>query len=140
MTHRTVVIATYDDYLASEFPRSSANAVAARTADLQEHQARLFRFPHSVVLQVAYPELDFANRWCWQQWGAAHGECQQVASEYSACQLPAPHAHEGRWSTHWLAKTDYDFGFNVWCFAHIADHHRFLEWIPSIHWGEHYPR
>ena len=140
MTYRTVVISTYDDYLTSEFPESSANAAVVRAADFEERQARLSLFPHSVVLQVAYPELDFANRWCWQQFREADGECLQASSEYSACQLASPHTHEGKWLSYWLAKTDYNFGFNEWCFAQKADHDRFLEFVQFINWGEHYPK
>ncbi len=37
-----------------------------------------------------------------------------------------------------LAKTAYDFGFNEWCFAEQADRDKFLEFVPSITWGETY--
>lgn len=40
--------------------------------------------------------------------------------------------------TYWLAKTDYDFGFNEWYFKRHADLNRFLEFIPHITWGEAY--
>jgi hypothetical protein len=140
MTHRTVVPVTYDEYLASEYPGASEDSAAAQAVDLKERQARLTAFPHSVVLQVAFPEMDFANRWRWQQFGPPEGECQQVGSEYLACDLPPPHHHNGSWLTFWLAKTDYNFGFNEWCFARLADRDRFLEFIPQINWGESYPK
>lgn len=140
MTHRTAVLTSYGDYLASEYPDPSAEVASSRTADLLEREARLATHPYSVVLQVAYPEMDYANRWCWQQFGPASGECQQAHSEYSACPLRTAHTHEGRWLTYWLAKTDYDFGFNEWCFSSSTDRDAFLEFFPSVNWGENYPK
>ncbi|MGL4465675.1 MAG: hypothetical protein ACRDD1_20625 [Planctomycetia bacterium] len=140
MTVRTVLPADYIAYLESEFPAQSDGAVAARAADAEERRVRLAAFPFSVMLQVAYPELDYANRWCWRQFGPAHGECWQSSSVYPACDLPEPHAHVGRWLTHWLAKTDYDFGFNEWYFASEPDRDRFVEFIPHLHWGERYAK
>lgn len=99
---------------------------------------RLASFPHAVLLQVAYPELDYANRWCWQQFGPADGECQDASSEYPSCNHPGQHSHDGKWVTHWLAKTDYDFGYNEWYFAHAEDRERFLEFVPHIQWGDRY--
>jgi len=111
------MLSTYDEYLTSVFPETSAEATERRVADIAEHDARLAVFPHAVVLQVAFPELDFANRWCWQQFGPADGECYEAQSEYPACRLRTEHRHAGTWRTIWLEKTDYDFGFNEWCFA-----------------------
>jgi len=138
--HRTVVLASYDEYLAFEYPAASGNLANARAADVRERQARLATFPHCVVLQVSYPELDYANRWCWQQFGPAHGECLQASSEYPACEIQGSHSHDGRWLTHWLVKTDYDFGFTEWYFVHLADRDRFLEFVPLINWGEGWPK
>ena len=102
--------------------------------------SRLTMFPFAVMLQVAYPEMDYANRWCWQQFGPAHGECWQHCSEYPVCDLPHPHAHVGQWMTHWYVKTDYDFGFNEWYFIREADRDRFLEFVPHVNWGEKFPK
>lgn len=90
------------------------------------------------MLQVSYPEIDFANRWCWQQFGPAEGECHQAHSEYPACNLPPPHQHQGRWLSHFLVKTEYDFGYNEWYFTNETDRDRFVEFIPHMHWGERY--
>jgi hypothetical protein len=140
MNHRTVLLATYDDYLDTEYPVTAADSAAARTADIQEHQARLKRFPYSVVLQVSFPELDYANRWCWQQFGPAHGECLESYSQYPSCDLQTAHTHDGTWLTHWLAKTDYDFGFSEWCFAQQESRDRFLAFVPLVNWGERFPK
>ena len=101
---------------------------------------RLTRFPYSVMLQVAYPELDFANRWCWQHFGPPHGECLQFQSEYCACDVEPKHCHMGVWTEFWFAKTDYNFGFNEWYFMEKSHFERFLASVPSINWGEHYPK
>jgi hypothetical protein len=140
VTFRTAVQANYDAYLEYEYPAASEGADEARAADRHERHARMAAFPYCVLLQVAYPELDYANGWCWQQFGPAQGECQQASSEYPACDLRTPHSHNGLWVTHWLAKTDYNFGFNEWYFVHQADRERFLEFVPQISWGEHYPK
>lgn len=135
VTFRTVTEGNYDDYLEFESPAASDGAVDARAADRQERQLRLAAFPHCVLLQVAYAELDYANQWCWQQFGPAHGECQQASSDYPACSVPNPHAHDGRWLTHWLVKTAYNFGYNEWYFAQETDQERFLEFAPHINFG-----
>ncbi len=140
MTNRTVQLTDYDAYLKSEYPAASDASADARAAEEEERRVRLTSFPFDVVLQLAFAELDSANRWCWQQLGPAHGECYQSSSEYSACALPHPHSHTGSWTTHWLAKTDYDFGYNEWSFQRQEDRNRFLEFVPDLNWGEHYPK
>ncbi len=130
MTHQTVVLSSYEAYLASE----------NESPDDEDRDKRLFRFPYSVMLEVAFPELDFANRWCWQRFGPAHGECHQSQSEYPACAVVLPHCHIGVWTHHWYVKTDYNFGFNEWYFADPSHHQQFLASVPSINWGEKFPK
>ena len=136
---RTVVETDYAAYLESEYPAGSA-AERGRAADIAEHNERLATFPHSVVLQVSFAEMDYANRWCWQQFGPANGECAQAYSEYRACDTTGSHSHDGKWLSYWLAKTDYDFGFNEWNFAQRTDLDRFVAFVPEINWGERYPK
>jgi len=138
MTHRTVVSAGYDDYLESAYPATASGAAAARAADVQERQLRLVSLPHSVLLKLSFAELDFANRWCWGRFGPADGPCLQAQSEYPACDLPQPHLHTGTWVSHWLAKTDYNFGYNEWYFAQQADCEQFRQFVPQINWGERF--
>lgn len=129
---------SFEAFLEEVFPDDESGSAEARSTAIEERGDRLAAFPYEVVLQLAYPQMDFAIRWCWQQFGPANGECLQYASEYPACQQGAGHAHEGKWLTHWLAKTAYDFGFNEWCFAEQSDREKFVEFIPSIAWGETY--
>ncbi len=140
MTYRTAIHSTFEDYLVSTDETQQ---------ELEEQQSArhetLSNFPFSVMLQVAYPELDFVNRWCWQSFGPHQGECFQIrsgykSSEYPACDLALPHSHIGTWRHRWLVKTDYDFGFCEWYFSNKADHVKFLAFVPSIHWGEKYPK
>lgn len=140
MTYQTVLLANYDDYLAFEYPAASNELAGPRAADIQERQFRLADFPHCALLQLSFAEYDYANRWCWRQFGPAHGECLQSESEYSACDLRPSHFHDGKWRFHWLTKTDYNFGFSEWYFAQQADRDRFLEFVPLINWGENYPK
>jgi len=92
------------------------------------------------MLEVAYPELDFINRWCWRHFGPLDGECTQKCSEYRACADETPHHHAGRWTSYWFAKTDYDFGFNEWYFSEKTDRDLLLANLPEMNWGEHYPK
>jgi hypothetical protein len=135
MSYKTAVLSSFEDYLDSGGDSSEECAAQSRDRD-----KRLARFPHFVMLQVAFPELDYANRWCWQQFGPSDGECTQRYSEYRVCALAEPHSHVGTWTWHWFVKTDYDFGFNEWYFAEQADRERFLANLAEINWGEHYPK
>ena len=140
MTYRTVEASSYEAYLEEEYPAGAFGSTEGRADEERERQTVVQSFPYAVVLKVAYPELDFSNRWCWKRFGPADGECVEGSSEYRVCEVPGPHSHEGRWRRRWLAKTDYDFGYNEWYFASAEDRAAFLEFVPQINWGEHYPK
>jgi hypothetical protein len=133
MSHRTAILSSFEGYLASEVDSPEVQAEEER-----ERKVRLARFPYSVVLQVAFPELDFANRWCWQRFGPGDGECGQSQSDYPACKIVGPHSHVGKWVWDLLAKTDYNFGFCEWCFSEKSDRDSFLASVDEINWGEKY--
>jgi hypothetical protein len=135
MAHRTIVVSSIQEYLASD-----DDSVEERIAQNADRIQRLIRFPHSVMLKVSLPELDYADRWCWQQFGPCDGECKQRHSEYPACSRTELHSHIGRWTSHWFVKTDYNFGFNEWYFSQRADQDLFLAIVDNINGGEHYPR
>jgi hypothetical protein len=135
MSHRTVEVSRFEDYLASE----DDSLEDCATEDVARKE-RLSSFPHSVMLKVSFPELDFANRWCWRNFGPCDGECTQRCSEYRICERAGPHLHVGKWASHWFVKTDYDFGFNEWYFAESADRDLFVANVDKINWGEHYPK
>jgi hypothetical protein len=133
MSHRTVIMSSFEEYLASEdcLPE-------ARAKEEGERKDRLSRFPYAVTLQVSFAELDFANRWCWQHFGPGDGECFQRQSDYPVCSIPEPHSHTGKWMWYFLVKTDYDFGFCEWYFSEQADRDCFLTNVGEINWGEKY--
>jgi hypothetical protein len=135
MTHQTVVLSDIRDYLRCECDREDE-----RAEQLELRNQRRSRFPHVVILQVAFPELDFINRWCWLHFGPRDGECTQKHSEYRVCDTEDSHAHDGTWTDHWFVKTEYDFGFNEWYFANRREYDSFIQHIPSFNWGEHYPK
>jgi hypothetical protein len=59
---RTLERSTFEAYLAEcSHPDEYA------TSDEASRDEILKRFPFSVMLKVSYPELDFANRWCWKK-------------------------------------------------------------------------
>lgn len=132
------LLTTFEAFLDEVYPFEEAGATEARASESEERFARLAAFPYSVILQLSYPQMDFATRWCWQHFGPASGECHQYSSEYPVCTENPPHAHVGRWATQWLAKTDYDFGFNEWLFVERIDFEAFLQFVPHITWGENY--
>ena len=134
MSHRTVILSSFEEYLAS-----GDDSPEERAEQKRDRQERLSRFPYAVMLQVSFPEMDFANRWCWQHFGPGDGECMQHQSEYRACDLAEPHSHVGKWMCHWFVKTDYNFGFNEWYFAEQGDRECFLANVDEINWGEKYP-
>lgn len=134
MSHRTVVLSTFDDYLAGE---CTPEGMAEEKRDRNE---RMSRFPYAVMLQVSFPEMDFADRWCWHRFGPRDGECTQPGSEYPVCPFKERHAHSGTWTSHWFAKTDYNFGFNEWYFAESAAREQFLTSVSEINWGENFPK
>lgn len=41
---------------------------------------------------------------------------------------PGKHSHWGVWTTFWIVKTGYDYGYNDYCFKHDIDWLRFLFW------------
>jgi hypothetical protein len=135
VTHQTAIVSSIEAYLACE-----DDTPEERATQNAERNARLLRFPHAVMLQVAFPELDFANRWCWSQFGPADGHCTQKHSQYCACEMDEPHSHSGSWTTHWFVKTEYDFGFNEWYFAKRHQYDQFIAFLPELNWGENFPK
>jgi hypothetical protein len=135
MTYRTVELSSFAEYLASE-----DDPPEERAAQTLERAERLQHFPLSVMLKVSFAELDSTNRWCWQHFGPNDGVCNQVGSEYRVCLQAEPHTHDGKWFSHWYVKTEYNFGFNEWYFAELADQELFLAILPAIDWGENYPK
>ncbi len=133
MSHRTVRLSSFEEYLASE-----DDSLQVRAFEEQERELRRSRFPHTVTLQLSFAELDYANRWCWQHFGPADGNCLQYHSDYPVCDLAGAHSHKGKWIWYWLVKTEYNFGFCEWCFFELSDQNRFLASVSEIHWGEKY--
>jgi hypothetical protein len=133
MSQRTVILSSFEEYLASENYSPDVRAQEER-----ERKGRLSRFPYAVTLQVAYPELDFANRWCWQHFGFSDGECLGYDGDYPVCSIPERHSHQGKWMWCWLGKTDYNFGFCEWYFSEQSDRDYFLASVDGINWGEKY--
>jgi hypothetical protein len=135
MTHQTLFISSFEKYVATE----CASAEIAGD-EMRNRQVRLQRFPYSVVVELSYPELDFAERWCWQNFGPADGDCMQRYSNYRMCLEGASHTHSGKWLRHWLAKTDYDFGYCEFHFSDQANQVAFLAQVSSFNWGEDFAK
>lgn len=135
MIARTLKVSSFEHYIANE-----ADSPEKQCAAIQEREDFVHRFPYAVMLELAYPELDYAHRWCWERFGPMDGVCSQKYSEYKVCVDETEHHHTGKWASHWFAKTDYDFGYNEYYFSAQADSELFLAHLSDIHWGEHYPK
>lgn len=128
----------------------------------------LIKFPYTAVVEGCYPEGDVSHRWCWQQFGPPEcKQCYDYASEYPACPMvlaieeyiikksykdkdgkvheydfhtrePEKHGHEGTWTTVWLGKTGYDYGFTEYYFLNEVDRDKFIVTAPSLDLGENY--
>lgn len=131
----TLKLSSIENYLACE-----DDSPEERDAAIREREDLLQEFPHSVMLEMAYPELDYAHRWCWQRFGPMDGSCTQKHSEYKVCSDETEHRHTGKWTSRWFVKTDYDFGYNEFYFVERADCDFLLAHLSEIHWGEHYPK
>lgn len=113
--------------------------VRQRHAQMSECRAKIQQnYPHSIILALFYPQMDFADRWCWQQFGSPQGVCSDRYSEYPSCTETGEHQHTGKWQTHWWGKVGYDFGYNEYFFAQQADYEAFCAFIPQICFGELY--
>lgn len=135
MTLKTLKISSIDSYLACEDDSPEERDFANR-----QREDRLHQFPYAVMLEMAFPELDYTHRWCWQRFGPMDGSCTQKYSEYKACSDETEHRHNGKWTSHWFVKTDYDFGYNEFYFVEREDRDLLLAHLSDIHWGEHYPK
>ena len=131
MSYRTVILSSVEEYLAGKDFTAEARA---------ERNGWLLRFPHSVMLQVSFAELDFANRWCWQRFGPSNGECLEYQPDYRVCELKERHSHRGKWRWHFYEKTICNFGFCQWFFAERADYESFRTNVDEINWGKKYPK
>lgn len=130
MTHKTWRRASIDGYIQFE----------GDPEEIQGRNLRLQQFPYAIMLELAYPELDFAQRWCWENVGPMDGICTQAYSEYPVCTEAGTHSHCGAWTSHWFAKTEYNFGYNEFYFAKKDDLDAFIAYLPQINWGEKYPK
>jgi hypothetical protein len=134
MSYRTVILSSFEEYLAC------GGTPEAKAEEAWDREIRLATFPYAVMLQVSFPELDFANRWCWEHFGTCDGECTQTGADYRVCDRDEPHSHPGKWTCHWFEKTDYNFGFNEWYFAEQRDRDAFVAFVDKINWGERIER
>ena len=135
MTYQTAILSSFEAYLTSE-----CLGEADRIDNFEFRNKLLSHFPYAVMLALSFAELDFANRWCWQQFGSPRGECFDTQSEYPMCDIQMPHCHSGTWAHEWFLKTEYNFGFNEWYFTSASQLQQFLDFVPHLSWGEHYPK
>lgn len=134
MAYRTAKLSSFEAYRESENDDQEE-----RLGAHEERELLLVRFPFPVMLELAFAERDYANRWCWEMFGPKDGSCFQSSSNYPCCSDSSEHTHEGVWCTRWFVKTDYDFGFSEWYFREVDHQELFLAFVPLIHWGERFP-
>ena len=134
MTYQTLLLSSIESYL------KYVGKYEGDADVMLERGVRLQQFPYAVMLEMSYPELDYAIRWCWLRFGLMDGECTQKQSEYQVCFDELEHLHNGRWTSYWFGKTDYDFGYNEFYFSAREDCDYFIAHLSEINWGEHYPK
>ena len=135
-----VQIIDFEKVLADSSKRYSPELwLVERQEILQERDSLLKIYPFSIILALCYPQIDFADRWCNQQFGFSNGECHDSYSEYQICQLDAPHCHLGVWRTKWWEKVGYDYSYNEYFFENKSDFDKFITFLPQICFGENYP-
>ncbi len=99
---------------------------------INERNVILSDFPYSIVLKTSYSQIDFAEWLLWQLFGDMNGICNQNSSDIPACKIKNKHQHKGNWTNLWLAKTDYDYGFNEWFFKSKKDCKIFINILPLL--------
>lgn len=127
-----------------------------------EDARKKVKFPFTSVIEGCYPESDNAIYWCWQQFGPKDGMCNETGSQHPACPVVLAteyikkytyegveeeekcyneveeHGHLGIWTTVWLGKTGYDYGFTEFYFLNEADKIKFDETVLILGFGEKY--
>jgi hypothetical protein len=155
--HEIMTISSYEKFIA-EYDK---------TWNEDKRAEAISKFPYTIVVESSYPVLDYAHRWCWQNFGPYEcKECGEHCSEYPACpkvlaiqeykikksytkdgvvheydfhtRNPGKHGHEGIWTTVWLGKTGYDYGFSEYYFEKEEDRDKFKLAIPTFGLGENY--
>jgi hypothetical protein len=76
MEYRAMQVSSFDEY---------RNLEGNEAVD--DHDLIPPDFPHVVVVECDFPDLDVAIRWCWKNFGPHHGECTSSYSEYPACPI-----------------------------------------------------
>jgi hypothetical protein len=139
-----------------------------KTWDEEKRKLTGDKFPYTAVVEGVYPEHDFSHRWCWQQFGPPeYKECHDHDSDYPGCPIvlateyiatgtykgsdgtmkdwqekrykqPEKHSHEGDWTTVWLGKTGYDYGFTEYYFLSEKARDAFILAAPDFGLGENY--
>ncbi|MDB5345327.1 MAG: hypothetical protein JWP89_3704 [Schlesneria sp.] len=140
MTYQTVVLSSFEEYLTTEYDDAEATLADYRGSEVQYRNEWLLRFPFAVMLKLSFAEMDYANRWCWQRFGSPRGECYDESSEYRTCMIDSSHCHDGAWAYLWHTKTEYNYGYCEWFFSSDPQHAQFLEFVPTINWGENFPK
>ncbi len=127
-----LALSNFEDYLEEKFLIGEENREDYLSNKILERNNILLDFPHSIILKLFYHQMDFADWLLWQILGARNGDCNQRESEVPACRIQGKHNHSGIWTSFWLAKTDYDYGFNEWLFKTNEDSHILIEILPLL--------
>ncbi len=123
-------ISNFEEYLKEDYLIGNYNGQEYLNYKVKERNEILFKFPYSIILKLFYHQIDFADWILWQILGEVYGVCQY--SDIPACKIKGNHKHNGTWISYWLAKTDYDYGFNEWFFKKKKDINILTEIIPLL--------
>lgn len=163
--YKKIHLSTYEEYVGykdrTKQYRTDAQNISQESffqVKLEKRKNNLIIFPFSAVLQGAYPEHDYATRWCWQKYGSPQTECcMESYSEYPSCpevlaterfdddgdraySKVKDHSHIGCWTHEWVGKTGYDYGFSEFYFKAQSDLDSFLAAVETFNFGENYAK
>lgn len=105
-----------------------------------KRQLLLSSFPYSTVIEGVYEEHDGLSRFCWNEFGPK--DCAKCPGPYYGCnyyplnkededEFP-PHSHSGNWTSLWLGKFGYDFGYEEYFFRFEVNRDCFLAAVPNL--------
>ncbi len=112
-------ISNFEEFLKEDYLIGNDNKQEFLKRKIKERNNILLDFSHSIILKLSYHQLDFANWLLWQILGEVYGYCGY--SNFPMCKIKGEHKHNGIWAIYWLAKTNYDYGFNEWFFKQKED-------------------
>lgn len=113
----SLALTTFEEFL-EDYPHTFCEETLKEINETEKH------LPYTTTVKWMYVAMDDALPWCWQVFGPKDGlcvdsECCPLVLAYGREKVKA-HSHQGTWTSIWLGKTDYDFGYEKFFFKYEA--------------------